>query len=54
MGFLADIEKYNAAAALGWRVIRAVPDSVVMGKTRAIPTLTSATTMRTIRDATGG
>jgi hypothetical protein len=24
-GFLADMEKYNSAAALGWRIIRCVP-----------------------------
>ena len=24
-GFVKDIEKYNAAAALGWRIIRALP-----------------------------
>lgn len=27
-GFLGDMEKYNAAAALGWRVLRATPDGL--------------------------
>lgn len=27
-GFLADMEKYNAAACLGWRVIRVTPKSI--------------------------
>lgn len=28
-GFLADIEKYNAAALLGWTVVRTTPDSLM-------------------------
>lgn len=32
-GFLGDIEKYNAAALLGWRVFRVVPDSLNTGAT---------------------
>lgn len=28
-GFLGDMEKYNAAAALGWRVLRATPDGLL-------------------------
>jgi len=28
-GFIADLEKYNAAAVLGWRVIRLTPASIV-------------------------
>ena len=28
MGFLADMEKYNAAAVLGWRVLRCTPDTL--------------------------
>lgn len=27
-GFMADIEKYNAAAVLGWRIIRLTPNSI--------------------------
>lgn len=27
-GFLADMEKYNAAAAAGWKVLRTVPDEL--------------------------
>ena len=27
-GFLKDLEKYNAAAALGWRVIRCTPSTL--------------------------
>lgn len=27
-GFLGDMEKYNAAAALGWRVLRVTPDTL--------------------------
>lgn len=32
-GFIGDIEKYNAAALLGWRVFRVVPDSLNTGAT---------------------
>lgn len=28
-GFLGDMEKYNAAAVMGWRVLRCTPDSLV-------------------------
>lgn len=28
-GFLKDIEKYNAAAALGWRVLRCTPPTLL-------------------------
>jgi very-short-patch-repair endonuclease len=28
-GFLADMEKYNHAAALGWLVLRCVPDTMM-------------------------
>ena len=28
-GFLADIEKYNAATAMGWRVFRVTPSSLL-------------------------
>lgn len=28
-GFLADIEKYNAAAVMGWRVLRCTPETLV-------------------------
>lgn len=27
-GFLRDMEKYNAAAAIGWRVLRTTPDKL--------------------------
>ena len=27
-GFIADLEKYNAAAVLGWRIIRLTPKSI--------------------------
>ena len=30
-GFIADIEKYNAAAEMGWRVIRATPEMIEDG-----------------------
>lgn len=30
-GFVADMEKYNAAAALGWRVIRGTPAQIARG-----------------------
>lgn len=33
MGFLADIEKYNRATALGWRVLRTVPDQLLSSGT---------------------
>lgn len=33
LGFLKDIEKYNAAAVLGWTVVRTVPDELYTGKT---------------------
>lgn len=32
-GFVADMEKYNRAAELGWRMIRVVPDDLVTIKT---------------------
>ncbi len=32
-GFLGDIEKYNAAAAMGWRVLRVTPDTLLSGAT---------------------
>lgn len=32
-GMLRDMEKYNAAAALGWRIIRVVPDDLLKTKT---------------------
>lgn len=32
-GFLGDIEKYNTAALLGWRVFRTTPDKLLSGKT---------------------
>lgn len=32
-GFLKDMEKYNAACALGWRVLRTVPDDLLMQET---------------------
>ena len=28
-GFIADLEKYNAAAVLGWRIIRLTPKSIL-------------------------
>jgi len=31
-GFVADMEKYNAAAAAGWTLIRCVPDDLKNGK----------------------
>ena len=39
-GFVRDMEKYNAAAALGWRLLRVVPD-----------TLFTTDTVEMIRDA---
>jgi hypothetical protein len=30
-GFLADMEKYNAAVLLGWRVLRTTPDKLADG-----------------------
>jgi very-short-patch-repair endonuclease len=32
-GFLGDIEKYNEAALLGWRVFRVTPDDLYTNKT---------------------
>lgn len=32
-GFIADMEKYNAAAQLGWRLIRITPQQVLTTKT---------------------
>lgn len=32
VGFLKDMEKYNAAAILGWRVIRVTPRQVTRGE----------------------
>lgn len=35
-GFLGDIEKYNAAAAMGWRVFRCTPADIKSGKAAAM------------------
>ena len=32
-GFLADMEKYNTATVLGWRVLRTIPDALLSGDT---------------------
>ena len=32
-GFVKDMEKYNAAASLGWRVIRTVPQEIYSQQT---------------------
>lgn len=32
-GFLKDIEKYNAAGVLGWRVFRTTPDALLKKQT---------------------
>lgn len=32
-GFLGDMEKYNAAALLGWRVLRTTPEALLKTKT---------------------
>ena len=32
-GFVKDMEKYNAAVLLGWRILRCVPDDVTMKET---------------------
>lgn len=32
-GFLGDIEKYNTATVMGWRVVRCVPDDLMAGRT---------------------
>lgn len=32
-GFMGDMEKYNAAACLGWRLIRVVPTDLIKIKT---------------------
>ncbi|MDX3913736.1 MAG: hypothetical protein QHC79_09370 [Pseudosphingobacterium sp.] len=32
-GYIRDMEKYNRANALGWRLIRVVPDELVTGST---------------------
>jgi hypothetical protein len=34
-GFLRDVEKYNAAACLGWRVLRCTPDTLCAAATLA-------------------
>ena len=34
-GFVKDMEKYNAAVLLGWRVLRFTPDQVLDGTARA-------------------
>jgi hypothetical protein len=31
-GFIADIEKYNTATLLGWRVLRCTPEQVLKGE----------------------
>ena len=32
-GFLADMEKYNTATVLGWRLLRTIPDELLSGAT---------------------
>jgi very-short-patch-repair endonuclease len=32
-GFLGDVEKYNTATLMGWRVLRTVPDALISGAT---------------------
>lgn len=32
-GFIKDMEKYNAAAALGWRLIRVTPQNLITNQT---------------------
>lgn len=31
-GFLGDMEKYNTATAMGWRILRAIPDELISAK----------------------
>lgn len=33
MGFLGDMEKYNSATLLGWRIFRVTPDDLLRTKT---------------------
>lgn len=35
-GFLGDVEKYNTATVMGWRVLRTVPDELISSKTLAM------------------
>lgn len=39
-GVLRDIEKYNLAASLGWRVLRVIPSNLVKPETFALLTAT--------------
>lgn len=32
-GFIKDMEKYNRAAVMGWRILRCVPDDLCMQET---------------------
>lgn len=32
-GFIADMEKYNRATVMGWRVLRVTPDQLCIGET---------------------
>lgn len=32
-GFLGDMEKYNTATVLGWRILRTIPDKLLSGET---------------------
>lgn len=32
-GFLGDMEKYNTATAMGWRILRVTPDTLTTGAT---------------------
>ena len=32
-GFLGDMEKYNEATSMGWRIIRVTPDSLISNNT---------------------
>jgi very-short-patch-repair endonuclease len=48
-GFLDDMEKYNNATALGWRVLRFVPDELAKPETLDLIKQTIRTTQQTNR-----
>jgi very-short-patch-repair endonuclease len=46
-GFLGDMEKYNTATALGWRILRVTPETLTTGATLDLIKQTIRTTQQT-------
>ena len=50
-GFLADIDKYNTATAMGWRVFRVTPSSLLTDALHLISAVTSSSSATATLDA---